>query len=478
MNRLLDHQTIYPRSNKTLPQGSAAPRQLPPVRTRRTLVRAVLSGLAGTALSAGLVLVLSGLPAASRHASPPDAAPLPQTRGAGLMATPGQILALLPTLPATRTLAPALPPAQAVPASSRTGATATVLAIQATSETDSQGITGLFSPKVPAGLDIASWEWDLGNGQKSFQQEARWTYRQPGTYAINLKARGGNGTLYRSDPYYLDVPYPATLPQDRPRFITLSSLRDTLELPGELLSVNGNTDPVAMPLVLAGETNGRRQYQALKTGYFHIKTLVDGREEDTWLYVSPIPSLQVENPNLNWYRTQFNTGTLSNCGPSSVSMAIAWAKSSYTSVYSIRQTVGWRGDGGTSFDELRSALDSNGVRQELQTIKSAQDLCDILDAGSIAIVLIHTSKITRSVDLPSRDPYGRYYTDSVGHYIVVKGYSLDGKYFVVHDPVPADWGSNSFRQPDGISMMGRNRYYASTDILRGLRSNQVIRIYR
>jgi hypothetical protein len=70
--------------------------------------------------------------------------------------------------------------------------------------------------------------------------------------------------------------------------------------------------------------------------------------------------------------------------------------------------------------------------------------------------------------------FGKYYNDEVGHYIIIKGYSLNGEYFVSYDPIPNDWTVNSFRYGDELSMVGRNRYYNSREILRSLRSYEMI----
>jgi hypothetical protein len=62
----------------------------------------------------------------------------------------------------------------------------------------------------------------------------------------------------------------------------------------------------------------------------------------------------------------------------------------------------------------------------------------------------------------------------VGHYIVIKGYSLDGEYFVIYDPIPSDWSSNSFRYGDELSMIGQNRYYPAGELIRSLRRADMI----
>ena len=62
--------------------------------------------------------------------------------------------------------------------------------------------------------------------------------------------------------------------------------------------------------------------------------------------------------------------------------------------------------------------------------------------------------------------------------MIIKGYTVDGKYLVVYDPVPSDWVSNSKRHADGVSMMGRNRYYPVDEIFGALRRHDVIEIRR
>jgi hypothetical protein len=62
--------------------------------------------------------------------------------------------------------------------------------------------------------------------------------------------------------------------------------------------------------------------------------------------------------------------------------------------------------------------------------------------------------------------------------VIVKGYSLDGKYFVVYDPIPSDWTSNRQRYRDGSSMLGRNRYYPASQLIRSLKESRVLEVMR
>jgi len=196
-----------------------------------------------------------------------------------------------------------------------------------------------------------------------------------------------------------------------------------------------------------------------------------GKEQYYSVFVSPIPTAHADYAmnNFNWYRTQFNTGTSSNCGPASVSMAIGWGTGTYVPVSAVRQSVGWQGEGGTSFEELLRVIRNQGIAASIQPLRSVQNIKDVIDSGGIAIALFHTEGVKSTKLNPANDLFGKYYNDSVGHYIIIKGYSLNGEYLVVHDPIPSDWVANSFRYGDEISMIGRNRYYLATELLRSLR---------
>jgi hypothetical protein len=214
-----------------------------------------------------------------------------------------------------------------------------------------------------------------------------------------------------------------------------------------------------------------------KSGYYGVTVQEEsGREQYYSIFVSPIPTMHVDlaMSNFNWYRTQFNTATPSNCGPASASMAIGWGAGKYFPVSAVRQAIGWQGNGGTSFDELLKVIKNQGVSSSIQPLKTAQNLFEVIDSGSIAIILFHTDGVRTSRNNPALDLFGKYYNDSVGHYVVVKGYSLDGEYLVIHDPIPSDWSANSFRYEDEISMIGRNRYFLASEVMRSLRRNEMI----
>ncbi len=351
------------------------------------------------------------------------------------------------------------------------------LLIKAAKQYDGAAITAHFSIEAPQDQQFSSYTWDLGNGKMAFRESPYWSYEQPGTYTVKLRAKVKGGAELVSNPLYIDVPHPGSFQGSNQQFITLSSLQESFRLEGEIENIGGFQSVDEAPISKVGQDGQVGVYQVNKPGFYAINLINNEMQTTTYLYASPIASVHSDRSDMNWYRTQFNTGTLSNCGPTSVSMAYAWAKGGYLPVSSVRQAVGWRGNGSTSYEELTQVLSNNDVSNQVVKVRKAADLFQIVDNGNIAIVLINTGAIRRSNN-GLADLYGRYYNDVVGHYVVLKGYSTDHKYIIVYDPIPSDWSSNSFRYGDGISMSGRNRYYAIEDVMAGLRTDTVLEIQR
>ncbi len=127
---------------------------------------------------------------------------------------------------------------------------------------------------------------------------------------------------------------------------------------------------------------------------------------------------------------------------------------------------------------MARALRSHGVTAWMQPVAGVEDIAAIIDSGRIAVLLYNTRSVARASGDPTRNLFGTYYTDDVGHYVLVKGYSLDRKWLVVYDPIPSDWSANSVRYTDGISMIGRNRYYAAAQLFATIRRPSVLVIDR
>ncbi|MDR2135612.1 MAG: LysM peptidoglycan-binding domain-containing protein [Treponema sp.] len=339
-----------------------------------------------------------------------------------------------------------------------------------------------FFVSDPPAEDLKSFEWDLGDGKRSFQAEPVYEYSVPRTYVVRLTARNNAGAIFKSEPLYVDIPHPGSVAeQSSARFVTLSSPDEMFVVNGEITKVARYASVDQAPLDFSESDEFLTRVRFTRSGYYGLTVMEPDRGEHYYsVFVSPLPSMHADaNLNqFNWYRTQYNTGTTSNCGPASAAMAISWGTGKYFPVSTVRQAVGWQGDGGTSFEQLLDVIRKEGASASIEPLRSVQNVRDVIDAGSVAIVLFRTDGINISRQDAASSLFGRYYTDSVGHYIVIKGYSLNGEYFVIHDPIPSDWGANRFRYQDEISMAGRNRYYSSAELLSALRRPSMIVVPR
>ncbi|MDR3174083.1 MAG: C39 family peptidase [Treponema sp.] len=343
---------------------------------------------------------------------------------------------------------------------------------------DNSGIVVQFSVRNPPAGGLKSYEWDLGDGRRSLLSNPSYEYSAPKTYVVRLTARDNAGAIYKSNPLYIDIPHPGTVAErSTTRFVTLSSPDEILAVHGDLVQVARYPSVAAAPLDLSESDSFLTKIRFKRSGYYGLTVMEPDRGEHYYsVFVSPIPSMHADADltQFNWYRTQYNTGTTSNCGPAAAAMAISWGTGRYFPVATIRQAVGWQGDGGTSFEELLAVIKAEGINASIKNLRTVQDIRDVIDSGAVAIVVFRTDGIRTSRSDPASSLFDKYYTDSVGHYIVIKGYSLNEEYFVIHDPIPSDWGRNSFRYQDEISMVGRNRYYSSRELLNALRRPSMI----
>ncbi|MGA2974059.1 MAG: hypothetical protein ABSF77_01990 [Spirochaetia bacterium] len=259
----------------------------------------------------------------------------------------------------------------------------------------------------------------------------------------------------------------ATKPKST-RYLTVN-LGDTIDLyPGPV-----SFGPYPMLLSRIGSS---WRYRARASGHTTFTVGRGGAKRQVYLFVSPLPARQVGREDVDWYRSQYGTG-YANCGPALVSMAILWARGEDVPVAEIRAEIGYPyDDGSVSFDHLRGSLDRHDVATASPQLATPRDLMSIVDRGHVAFVLIQSGDIERTQDDPSTDLVGRYYDDDEGHYILVKGYTLDQRYYVVYDPYPVDWESNSLRYADDATMIGKNRFYAVQQLFDALKTRVVLEV--
>ncbi|MDR2500475.1 MAG: LysM peptidoglycan-binding domain-containing protein [Treponema sp.] len=346
---------------------------------------------------------------------------------------------------------------------------------------DGTGMTAQFFILDPEPESLQSFAWDFGDGKRALTASPSHEYTRPKTYTVRLSAQDGGGNVYTSNALHIDIPHPeSAAAYSSIRFVTLSDPDEWFVTAGKVAAAARYASLEDAPLDFSESDEHLTKVRFKKPGFYGLTIEEEpGMYRDYSVFVSPRPSVHADmgESAFDWYRTQFDTGTTSNCGPASVSMAIGWALEKYLPVSSVRQAVGWKGDGGTSFEDLLRVIRSHGIPVSVQPFHSMENIKEVVDSGRIAIVLFHTSGVKTSRS-KAADLFDKYYTDSVGHYIIVKGYSLDGEYFAVYDPIPSDWGTNRFRYGDEVSMMGRNRYYSSAELLRSLRRKDMIVVSR
>jgi len=286
---------------------------------------------------------------------------------------------------------------------------------------------------------------------------------------VSSAATGGGSSSHERR---LTSPAPREIPQAaipaRQRYLTLNP-GDVFDFAPGPVSLDGH------PAILS-RMGASWKFRAEASGHTILNVGAGRAMRAVYVFVPPLPSRQVSRDDLDWYRTQFGTG-IANCGPALVSMAILWARGKDVPVQQIRAEIGYPyDDGATSFDDLKESLRRHGVAFKSPTLSEPQDLQNLLDRGHIAFVLIQSGGIEKADGDPSTNLVGRYYSDDLGHYVLVKGYSLDKSYFVVYDPYPVDWESNSMRYADEVTMIGKNRYYPAGELFDALRTKMILEV--
>jgi PKD repeat protein len=331
-------------------------------------------------------------------------------------------------------------------------------------------------------LQEGSFLWDLGDWHFSYERSPVYTFEEPGLFTVKLRTYGNTGGEIPSNSLTVRV-LPRRYRDVNRSYITLSGPDEVLDL-GSLFAQGsseadaaGGMRVVQKPRIF--ENTGDDLYVAARGGYSRLTVQTGQIGHKVYTFVSPIPSRHAWEPDYDWYKTQFGTGITGNCGPATVAMASYWSSGIDTSVASIRSEIGMpHANGAIAFAHMEKPLDNRGVPHSLRRVGSPEDLRDVIDRDGICIVLIDTSRIEHVGGDPRSNLIGRYYWESTGHYLVVKGYTLDGRYFIVYDPIPSDWRSNGLRYPDGASMLGRNRYYPASQLLRSLKQPLALEIMR
>lgn len=169
------------------------------------------------------------------------------------------------------------------------------------------------------------------------------------------------------------------------------------------------------------------------------------------------------NVNYEWYLDQGNTGSsaLVNCGPTSTTMSIKWENEAFSGTPEQARNAYPEGGGWWYTNDIISYLNSAGVSNVTVSLSGMNVITDALDQGDIMILCLDMYYVDYRTD--GEYHFNKFYiTENAGwgHFIVIKGYKVvDGQiFFEAYDPY-----SFNDRYADN-SLMGKDRYYKSTNI--------------
>ncbi|MDP9351331.1 MAG: 3D domain-containing protein, partial [Chloroflexota bacterium] len=179
-----------------------------------------------------------------------------------------------------------------------------------------------------------------------------------------------------------------------------------------------------------------------------------------------------------WYRYQGEPSSYDsmdnqqvNCGPTSVAMAIQYARGLSVPIRDVRAFIGKHQEY-TYHSDITRALDEWDVEHR-GGILDAGSLREVVSRGNAAIVALDMGKVSRGRDADgaSTDPTlrtGRFETRARQHWIIIKGVSADGRYFVVYDGnVWGGPGNATYWYSDGTPK-GLDRLYLASEVEAGM----------
>ncbi|MBN2533007.1 MAG: LysM peptidoglycan-binding domain-containing protein [Spirochaetales bacterium] len=348
-------------------------------------------------------------------------------------------------------------------------------------------VTFNLNTELKAGTDDEpfSFMWVLGNDRYVFDKQAEYTYTNPGLYNAFLIVSGNRNKEVVSNKIDIEVKKENVrrlrIETKNQQYITVNQINKTLTL-SDLAGLPGiNMKEPDMKITQSPELLqhlGNGQFLSTRSGYSRITVLANTQRYVSYVFVSPIPSKHSWEPPFDWYKTQFATGITGNCGPASVAMAILWATGEDVPVAKIRSEIGLPNkNGAINLSHMFPSFKKRRINAYHTFINNPGDVRNIIDRGNIAIIVFNTRTISKTKGDIKKNFTGRYYDDITGHYCIIKGYTPDGKYFIVYDPIPSDWTGNSARYSDGVSMIGKNRYYSVSELFRTI-GKKVIEITR
>jgi hypothetical protein len=166
------------------------------------------------------------------------------------------------------------------------------------------------------------------------------------------------------------------------------------------------------------------------------------------------------NKSYDWYRAQMNTGSASgaNCGPASVSMAVKYAQNKDVKVEDVRNLY-YNGKNWWYTNDIKNALNYYGIGYTVKALISKEQLMASISQGHILLICLNMSSISKDEINKSESKYNRFYENVTGHFIVLKGYMKDQKWFLSYDS--NNWQNDYYSDK---TPKGRNRLYSIDEV--------------
>ncbi|MBN2351800.1 MAG: C39 family peptidase [Spirochaetales bacterium] len=325
--------------------------------------------------------------------------------------------------------------------------------------------------------------WDLGNNRFSFKAKPTAFYVRPGHYRVRLVTVDGAGRYASSNTLDIDVTDLIAEYSGLP-YMTVNRVGDLVDVAGRLWGPDGaaidfdKTGKIDQSPALL-EYFATNRLVARHSGFSRVRLEKDGGVFEFYLFVSPLPARLSAEPEYDWYKTQFDTGMYGNCGPAAIGSAIKWSIGKDFTVEAIRAEIGMPySNGAVDHNNLLDNLVRHSVPSAVLPLTDAADVFGAIDRGGLVIVSFNCGAIRHTVRDKTTDFFDRYYPDATGHYLLIKGYSLDRKYFIVYDAIPGEWKANELRYLDGVSMIGRNRFFRVDEVMAGIGVRKMLVVYR
>ncbi|MBN1412996.1 MAG: C39 family peptidase [Spirochaetales bacterium] len=333
--------------------------------------------------------------------------------------------------------------------------------------------------------------WDFNDKTYGFGGTVMHLFPRSGRYLVKLKALDKTNNV-KAEGHTEVIVLEKTeknlerwdLKAENGTYVTVDSIGSIVNLKdkiydkyGNKIEIDFNTKIRQKPKLL--KQIGYDTFKATDVGFSRFDVLRDEATYTLFIFVSPFPSTHCKETEFNWYKTQFGTGMYGNCGPAVAAMAIHWAKSMNVTVEEVREDIGMPiKSGAVNLEHLYNCLVRFKVKAYSTPINRPKDFFDIIDRGNLAMISFNTTYIRKFHGDKVREFTDRYYPDTTGHYTIIKGYSNDKKYMIVYDPIPGDWAENEARYLDGVSMIGRNRYFTTEDIMKAHRHGYAVEVER